>query len=125
MCINIVRSSNPNEKALFLGYGKGSGKRLSIDGIKGIIRKIKSLVGIEGVRVSPHTFRHTFAKMYLKKGGELIKLSREMGHSSVKITEVYLQDFSSSDAREDHNDFSPISLLDLAKKKKKRSNKTD
>jgi len=88
--------------------------------IKDVIRSIKKKSGIEGVRVSPHTFRHTFAKMYLQKGGELFKLSREMGHSSIKITEIYLKDFSSTEARKDHNTFSLIASLDLGKKRKKK-----
>jgi site-specific recombinase XerD len=41
--------------------------------------------GIDDVRVSPHTPRHTFSKQYLKRGGDLFKLSRELGHSGVQI----------------------------------------
>jgi len=73
----------------------------------------------------PHTLRHTFSKWYLKNGGDLFKLSRELGHSSVYITaSTYLGDFNSTDAREDHNDFSPIKKLNLSKDraKLKRSN---
>ena len=29
------------------------------------------------MRISVHVFRHTFTKMYLERGGELFKLSRE------------------------------------------------
>ncbi len=113
--------SNVNETALFISRGK----RLGTDGVKYVIGRIKVDSGVADVRVSPHTFRHTFAKMYLKRGGELFKLSRELGHSSIKITETYLQDFDSSDAREDHNNFSPIALLRLGQKKKKRKDKTE
>ncbi len=115
------RSLNSDEKALFIGRGK----RLSTSGIKQVIKIVKRESGIEDVRVSPHTFRHTFAKWYLKRGGELFKLSRELGHSSVKITETYLQDFDSSDAREDHNAYSPIALIQLGQKKKKRKGKVE
>jgi integrase/recombinase XerD len=66
-------------------------------------------------------------KQYLKRGGDLFKLSRELGHSGVQITgRIYLGDFSSTDARQEHDRYSPIGGMKLgkvkegAKKKKKR-----
>ena len=38
-----------------------------------------------------HDLRHTFATMMLSKGCDLITLKELMGHSSIKITEIYLQ----------------------------------
>jgi integrase/recombinase XerD len=72
-----------------------------------------------GVRVSAHTFRHTFAKMYLEQGGEVFKLSREMGHSDVKTTEVYLRDFNSTEARREHDAFSPVARLQLKNRRRR------
>ena len=37
-----------------------------------------------------HDLRHTFATMLLLKGANLIQLKELLGHSSVKITEIYL-----------------------------------
>lgn len=48
-------------------------------------------LGIHGVRLSPHTLRHTFAVSFLRNGGDIYMLSRILGHSSVKTTEVYLK----------------------------------
>jgi len=52
---------------------------------------------------------------YLQRGGEVFKLSREMGHSEVQVTEMYLKDFNSTQARMEHSDFSPIGLVNLKK----------
>jgi site-specific recombinase XerD len=52
-----------------------------------------------GVRVSAHAFRHTFAYNYLKNGGDVMKLSLLMGHSSLTVTEGYLRAFQSREAR--------------------------
>ncbi len=38
-------------------------------------------------KVTIHTLRHTFAALYLKRGGDIYKLSKLLGHSSVAITE--------------------------------------
>ena len=91
---------------------------LTSNGVKEVIRRVKRESGIEGVRVSPHTFRHTFAKMYMELGGDLFKLSREMGHSDVNITKKYLENFSSTEARKGHATYSPLTLLDLKKKRR-------
>lgn len=40
-------------------------------------------------RVSPHTFRHTFAANQRKKGTDLMNLKTMLGHSSVVTTEIY------------------------------------
>jgi integrase len=37
--------------------------------------------------LSPHDLRHTFASRYLANGGDIFKLSRILGHSSVAVTE--------------------------------------
>ena len=63
------------------------------------------------VKVTPHVLRHTFARTWLERGGDVYSLSRLMGHSSVKITEIYLEDFKSRQARERHTQFSPLSKL--------------
>ena len=75
--------------------------------------------------MTPHTMRHTFSKRYLKNGGDLFKLSRELGHSSVQITgNVYLGDFKSEDARQDHDKFSPIEDMRLSRIKDGEKKKT-
>jgi integrase/recombinase XerD len=47
--------------------------------------------GVVGPRVSPHTFRHFFAVGYIRNGGNIYNLSRILGHTSVKTTELYLR----------------------------------
>lgn len=107
--------SDPAEEGLFLGQ---AGEPLKLSGVEQIFKRLRQKCGLDGVRVSPHTFRHTFAKMYLEQGGELFKLSREMGHSSVQVTEGYLKQFRSTEARLEHTDFSPIGRIDLKKTKR-------
>ena len=40
-------------------------------------------------RISFHTARHTFATMMLTLGADLYTVSKLLGHTSVKMTQVY------------------------------------
>jgi integrase/recombinase XerD len=101
---------NPDETRLFLSrHGKPLGKR----GIEDILTRLRDAADIKGVRCSPHTFRHTFSTMYLEQGGAIQKLSRELGHSKINVTEHYIRALPLSVARQDHEEFSPIRQLKL------------
>lgn len=40
--------------------------------------------------VTPHVLRHTFATLFLQKGGSLAALSRILGHDRLETTAIYL-----------------------------------
>ena len=46
--------------------------------------------GKAGLKFRCHDLRHKFAIDYLTAGGDIYELSRILGHSSVKTTEIYL-----------------------------------
>lgn len=108
------KPANPKEEILFIGR-EGP---LSKHGIQSIIKRIQIYSGLTDIKFSAHVFRHTFAKMYLERGGDLFKLSRDMGHSSIQITKIYLEDFGSSEARKEHNAYSPLADIEFKKKRK-------
>ena len=58
--------------------------------------------------------------MYIEEGGDVLNLSRELGHSDISITEEYLKGFGSREARKVHTSYSPIRGLDLRKQQKKK-----
>jgi len=49
--------------------------------------------GIKGVRPSPHTFRHTFAKMFLMNEGDPYALRDLLGHNTMSTVIIYLKLF--------------------------------
>ena len=57
------------------------------------IQRYGELAGITDVRVSPHTFRHTFAKNYLIHGGDIFTLKDILGHSSLDMVYRYARLF--------------------------------
>jgi len=68
--------------------------------------------GISGVRVSPHTLRHTAATMYLRQGGNPLYLQRLLGHSTLAMTNRYLQAVGADDLRNAHRTASPMDGLE-------------
>lgn len=113
--ISKARKAPENVASVFIGRG---GAPLRTGGVDSLLGRVKRASGVEGVRVSAHTFRHTFAKFYLERGGALFDLSREMGHSSVQVTEIYLKDYHSTEARKKHSAYSPVDLVKLPAKSK-------
>lgn len=78
-------------------------KPLTVSGLDQLLYRLEEWAGVEtfgDVRVSAHTFRHTYACAYLEHGGDVYKLSRLMGHTSVSVTERYLRAFNAKAARQ-------------------------
>lgn len=86
--ITRFRHAPEMEKHVFLAH---SGAPLLSDGLDQMLYRLRDLAGIEGVRCSAHTFRHTFACNFLLAGGDIYILSKLLGHTHVSTTEIYLR----------------------------------
>jgi len=64
-----------------------------------------------GINIHPHQLRNNFAKRFLMAGGQLIILSKILGHSSVVITEQAYLDLNDDDIRKSYQAFSPLANL--------------
>ncbi len=95
--IRIFRAETARNAPLFIGRYH---RPLTVSGLDQIISRLAEWAHIEGVRCSPHTFRHTFACNYLLQGGDIYALSRLMGHTSIRVTEVYLRAIKAREARQ-------------------------
>jgi integrase/recombinase XerD len=99
----------PQHDYLFL---TAEGRPLTKNRVEAIVKKYGERAGIQGVRVSPHTFRHTGAVAFLRNGGDLFTLQRIMGHSSLEILRRYVN-LNLDDLSRIHAKASPLDNLSL------------
>ena len=104
--INSYRPQPVTENVTRLFLSK-YGIPLTKSGIQQMLRRYGRRVGITGMRCSPHSFRHTFAKNYLLNGGDVFSLQKILGHSSLASVRIYLNLFA-SDIKSQHKRFSPV-----------------
>ena len=69
-------------------YTNRYGRRLEPQSIRNIVRKISHQAGLNK-RVTPHTFRHTFATSLLEEGDDIKYIQTILGHSSLSTTQIY------------------------------------
>ena len=61
---------------------------ISYHGLMSTFRRLKQY--FKDINLHPHLFRHSFATMYLSRGGDLASLSKLLGHKKVTTTMRYL-----------------------------------
>ncbi|MBX6395274.1 MAG: tyrosine-type recombinase/integrase [Alicyclobacillaceae bacterium] len=63
-----------------------------------------------GVRITPYMLRHSSALMFLRGGGHVFALQRQLGHTSLVMTKRYVH-LADSDLHEQHAIASPVGQL--------------
>jgi site-specific recombinase XerD len=113
----VVRIGNKAQKVLWKYitlYRQGNSNRLFLNrtgeplGVLGIKILIKRLGDRAKVKVHAHQLRHTFAISFLRAGGDVFSLQYLLGHSTLSMTQRYLQSLNANDAMNAHKKFSPL-----------------
>jgi integrase/recombinase XerD len=78
--------------------------------VQRIFQRMAAKAGITGVRVSPHTLRHTGATLFIRNGGDPFSLQRILSHSEIQTTMVYVH-MTGTALRETHAKASPVDRL--------------
>lgn len=89
-----------------------NGKPLTSTMIDHIVKEAGRACGVsEDIRVSAHTFRHTYAQYQLKNGLDIYSLSRLLGHESISITQTYLNGLRDKEVLKQAQNTSPLMNL--------------
>ncbi|WCK53890.1 tyrosine-type recombinase/integrase [Aneurinibacillus sp. Ricciae_BoGa-3] len=83
------------------------GERLQYHQTYNRLKKYGKKVKIQNKRISPHTFRHTFAKIYILNGGDPFTLQKILGHHDLSMVRKYIQ-MNENDLIEQHEKNSPL-----------------
>ncbi len=76
----------PDPGAVFVN---ARGRRLTRQGIWGIVRKAAAAAGLPAQAVHPHVLRHSAATHMVQGGADLRTVQEMLGHASISTTQVY------------------------------------
>lgn len=83
-----MSQSEPSQSTTGLVFPSRGGKPFSRAGIWKIIRNLVLKAGVNK-KVTPHTFRHSFATHLIEGGADLRTVQEMLGHADISTTEIY------------------------------------
>jgi len=82
-----IRGYQPYDDAVFIDR---KGERLKPRYVQQVIAKLGRQAGLKGIRVSPHTLRHTAATLAVRNGLDVFSLQRLFGWERVETAMRYV-----------------------------------
>ena len=82
------------------------GKPLTSRAIQLAFKRLHKKIDLDGVRLSPHTLRHSFALAYIENGGDPFSLQRILGHTNQETTSKYVN-MARTNVKSQHSKYSP------------------
>jgi integrase/recombinase XerD len=76
------------------------------------LRRYGKQAGIEDVRVSPHTLRHTYGLAFVRNGGDPFTLQKALGHTDLAMTRRYCE-LAEGDVLTRQRELSPLVSMDI------------
>lgn len=91
--------------------------QITESGLRSSVERYNKARGVQ--KTSIHLFRHYFAKTYIQSGGDCFRLQKILGHSSLEMTEHYVNLYS-QDTLRGFEDLSPLAQLSKSQRIKIR-----
>lgn len=103
--VRTWRIKASDDDYLFCNVGE---EQLTVNALKHSITKYNHSRGVD--KISVHAFRHTFAKNWIRNTGDVFRLQKLLGHSSLDMTRAYVNMFS-EDLKEGFEEHNPLDVL--------------
>jgi site-specific recombinase XerD len=94
-----LRSPGPLFRAHDRGAARRDRARLATRAVGYLVARACAAAGVEAKTISPHSLRHTFALRALRQGGNVVAVSKLLGHSSVQTTQRYVDHLALDELR--------------------------
>jgi integrase/recombinase XerD len=106
----LYRQHKSNEEYLFVNV---DGKQMNSHSLSKQMRKYnKNFLGAKYGSV--HIYRHTFAKLWIKNGGDIFRLQKMLGHADIETVREYVEMFA-EDLKQDFERFNPLDRISAVK----------
>lgn len=100
----------PDDPLFRSDSGHTPGEALTRSGVTQLLRRLGRAAGLEAVRCSPHTLRHTFACEFLRAGGNVFTLKELLGHTTLARVNRYVA-LAQADLENQHRQYSPVDRM--------------
>ncbi|HJV46722.1 MAG TPA: tyrosine-type recombinase/integrase, partial [Bacillota bacterium] len=85
---------------------------LTPNSVKLVFKRLATVMNFKDVRLSAHTFRHTFCHRCIQSGMSTFAIQKLMRHSSLSITEKYAAMWG-NDLREQNDKYNPLNEIEI------------
>ena len=103
--LKMWRQDADEDTYLFCNVGE---EQLTTNALRHNFQRYCKLREVEHTNI--HGLRHNFARGWIRNGGDVFRLQKILGHSSLEMTKRYVKLFS-EDIKEDFDEFSPLDNL--------------
>lgn len=89
-----------------------SNEQLTPNAVQNMFKRLAKIMNFRDVRLSSHTFRHTFCQRCIQSGMSTFAVQRMMRHSNISVTERYAAMWG-NDLKEQNDKYNPLNNLDV------------
>lgn len=113
------RADAGNQDYLFCNIGE---EQLTVNALKHSLRDYNKKRDVE--MTSIHALRHTFAKQWIRNTGDVFRLQKMLGHSTLEMTRRYVNMFN-EDLKEGFETYNPLDKIKKQVNRTQRVKRTD
>ncbi|APH05863.1 tyrosine-type recombinase/integrase [Bacillus weihaiensis] len=87
-------------------------EQITPNAVKNVFKRLSKIMNFRDVRLSSHTFRHTFCQKCIQAGMSTFAIQKLMRHSNISVTEKYAAMWG-NDLKEQNDRYNPLNNLEV------------